>query len=138
MISSAGVWQAPDLLATLQDKTLRGTALADAELRYVAPELMTGRSADVRSDVFTMGVLAYEMATGVAAVRRRLDARALGEHVARRARESVSQAIDAASAGSGGIAEGPASNADRSLRHRAGVRRRPVSGVSHGADNSAA
>jgi serine/threonine protein kinase len=64
MISSAGVWQAADLLATLQERTLRGIGLADAELRYVAPELMTGHSADVRSDVFTMGVLLYEMATG--------------------------------------------------------------------------
>ena len=64
MISSAGVWQASDLLATLQEQTLRGIGLADAELRYVAPELMTGRSADVRSDVFTMGVLLHEMATG--------------------------------------------------------------------------
>ena len=63
LISSAGVWQAQDLLATLKDDTLRGVALADAELRYTAPELMTGRNADVRSDVFTMGVLAYEMAT---------------------------------------------------------------------------
>ena len=63
LISSAGVWQAQDLLATLQDDTLRGVALADAELRYTAPELLTGRNADVRSDVFTMGVLAYEMAT---------------------------------------------------------------------------
>jgi serine/threonine-protein kinase len=34
------------------------------ELRYVAPELLTGRAADVRSDIFTMGVVAYEMATG--------------------------------------------------------------------------
>jgi serine/threonine protein kinase len=65
MISTAGVWQAQDLLATLQDQTLRGTGLADTELSYVAPELLTGRSADVRSDVFTMGVLLYEMATGV-------------------------------------------------------------------------
>ena len=64
MISSAGVWQASDLLATLQEQTLRGIGLADAELRYVAPELMTGRSADLRSDVFTMGVLLHEMATG--------------------------------------------------------------------------
>jgi serine/threonine-protein kinase len=63
LISSAGVWQAQDLLATLKDDTLRGVALADAELRYTAPELLTGRNADVRSDVFTMGVLAYEMAT---------------------------------------------------------------------------
>jgi serine/threonine protein kinase len=63
LISSAGVWQAQDLLATLKDDTLRGIALADAELRYTAPELLTGRNADVRSDIFTMGVLAYEMAT---------------------------------------------------------------------------
>jgi serine/threonine protein kinase len=63
LISSAGIWQAQDLLSTLQDRTLRGIALADSELRYTAPELLTGRNADVRSDVFTMGVLAYEMAT---------------------------------------------------------------------------
>jgi serine/threonine-protein kinase len=63
MISTSGVWDAQDLLATLRDQTVRGTALADVELRYVAPELLTGRNADVRSDVFTMGVLAYEMAT---------------------------------------------------------------------------
>lgn len=64
MISSAGIWQAEDLLGTLQEQTLRGIGLADAELRYVAPELLTGRAADVRSDIFTLGVLTYEMATG--------------------------------------------------------------------------
>lgn len=64
MISTAGVWQAQDLLATLRDQTLRGTALADLELHYVAPELLTGHNADIRSDVFTIGVLSYEMATG--------------------------------------------------------------------------
>ncbi len=64
MISTAGIWQAQDLLATLQERTLRGVGLADDELRYVAPELLTGQAADVRSDVFTIGVLAYEMATG--------------------------------------------------------------------------
>jgi serine/threonine protein kinase len=63
MISTAGIWQAADLLATMGDATLRGTALADVELHYVAPEILTGENADVRSDVFTMGVLAYEMAT---------------------------------------------------------------------------
>jgi serine/threonine protein kinase len=63
MISTAGIWQASDLLATMGDSTLRGTALADVELHYVAPEILTGQNADVRSDVFTMGVLAYELAT---------------------------------------------------------------------------
>ena len=65
MISTAGIWQAQDLLSTLQEQTLRGLGLADTELRYVAPELLTGRSGDVRSDVFTMAVLAYEMASGM-------------------------------------------------------------------------
>ena len=89
LISSAGVWQAQDLLATLQDKTLRGVALADAELRYTAPELLTGRNADVRSDVFTMGVVAYEMATATLPYDGGVDAGAARQHVARRARESV-------------------------------------------------
>ena len=65
VISTAGIWQAQDLLATMADATLRGGGLADVELHYVAPELLTGQQADVRSDVFTMGVLAHEMATGV-------------------------------------------------------------------------
>ena len=64
LISTAGIWEAQDLLSTLQEQTLRGLGLADTELRYVAPELLTGRTGDVRSDVFTMGVVAYEMATG--------------------------------------------------------------------------
>jgi serine/threonine protein kinase len=64
MISTAGIWQAQDLFATLQERTLRGLGLADDELRYVAPEMLTGEAADVRSDVFTIGVLGYEMATG--------------------------------------------------------------------------
>ena len=42
MISSAGIWRAQDLLGTLQEQTLRGMGMADAELRYVAPELFTG------------------------------------------------------------------------------------------------
>jgi serine/threonine protein kinase len=64
LISTGGIWTAQDLLATLQDSTLRGQALEDGELRYVAPELLTGGVVDVRSDVFTIGVLAFEMATG--------------------------------------------------------------------------
>lgn len=64
LISTAGIWEAQDLLSTLQEQTLRGLGLADTELSYVAPELLTGRTGDVRSDVFTMAVLAYEMATG--------------------------------------------------------------------------
>jgi serine/threonine-protein kinase len=64
MISTAGIWQAQDLLSTMGEMSVRGASLPEIELHYVAPELLTGQNADVRSDVFTMAVLAYEMATG--------------------------------------------------------------------------
>ena len=65
IISSAGIWHAGDLLSTLQEQTVRGLGLADAEVHYVAPELLIGQTADPRADVFTLGVLAYEMASGL-------------------------------------------------------------------------
>ena len=64
MISTAGIWTAQDLLATLHERTLRGLSIEDVELRYIAPELLTGGVIDPRSDIFTLGVIAYEMATG--------------------------------------------------------------------------
>ena len=64
LISTAGIWSAKDLLATLHENTVRGLSIEDVELRYVAPELLTGGNVDARSDIFTIGVLAYEMATG--------------------------------------------------------------------------
>jgi serine/threonine protein kinase len=64
-ISSAGICSIRDLLGTLDETALRGRALAGTELPYVAPELLMGRPAVEQSDVFTIGVLAYEMATGL-------------------------------------------------------------------------
>jgi serine/threonine protein kinase len=64
LISSAGISQVQDLLATLDEQTLRGAGVLDPELPYVAPEVFLGRPPDVRADVFTLGVLMYEMATG--------------------------------------------------------------------------
>ena len=64
MISTGGIWRAQDLLATMHESTVRGLSIQDVELRYVAPELLTGGAVDIRSDVFTIGVLAYELATG--------------------------------------------------------------------------
>lgn len=62
-ISSAGISNAQDLLSVMREETLRGVAAA-SELSYVAPELLMGKTADARADVFTIGVLAYQMATG--------------------------------------------------------------------------
>ncbi|HEX2445825.1 MAG TPA: serine/threonine-protein kinase [Vicinamibacterales bacterium] len=63
LISAPGIHQLGDILATADEATLRGTSL-DPELRYVPLEVLTGGAPDPRSDVFTLGVLAYEMATG--------------------------------------------------------------------------
>ena len=62
-ISSAGIGTVHDLLATLSEAALRGHAIGGTELPYVAPEVLTGRPITVASDIFTIGVLAYEMAT---------------------------------------------------------------------------
>ncbi|HEY3381532.1 MAG TPA: serine/threonine-protein kinase [Vicinamibacterales bacterium] len=65
MISMGGIGQVQELLASLSDEAVRGGALAGNEMPYIAPEVLTGRAADVRSDIFTIGVLLYEMATGM-------------------------------------------------------------------------
>jgi len=61
-ISSAGVNAAQELMSVMNDAALRGQAAA-SELSYIAPELLMGKTADVRADLFTLGVLAYQMAS---------------------------------------------------------------------------
>jgi serine/threonine protein kinase len=63
-ISSAGVHQIQDVLATLSEEALRAQATDETELLHVAPELLTGKTATERSDIYTIGVLGYQMATG--------------------------------------------------------------------------
>jgi serine/threonine-protein kinase len=53
-----------DLMALLSEDAVRGSGLPDAELFYVAPELLLGQPPDAQSDVFTVGAIVYEMATG--------------------------------------------------------------------------
>jgi serine/threonine protein kinase len=63
-ISSAGVHQIQDVLSTLSEDALRAQATDETELLHVAPELLMGKAATERSDVYTAGVLGYQMATG--------------------------------------------------------------------------
>jgi eukaryotic-like serine/threonine-protein kinase len=58
------VHEIKDVLATLSEEALRAQATDETELLHVAPELLTGKSATERSDIYTIGVLGYQMATG--------------------------------------------------------------------------
>ncbi len=64
MLSTAGIRSVQDVLAVMSEQELRGTQACEEELPYVAPEVLMGRAPDARADVFTAGVLAYQMATG--------------------------------------------------------------------------
>lgn len=64
VVSSAGIRSVQDVLATMREQELRGQEASEHELPYVAPEIMMGGAPGVVADVFTVGVLAYEMVTG--------------------------------------------------------------------------
>jgi serine/threonine protein kinase len=64
VMSTAGIRSVQDVLATMREQELRGQEASEQELPYVAPEVLMGRGLDPRADIFTIGVLSYQMATG--------------------------------------------------------------------------
>ena len=69
IMSTAGIRSVQDVLATMREQELRGQEASEHELPYVAPEVLLGGPPSVRADVFTIGVLAYQMVTGQPAFR---------------------------------------------------------------------
>jgi serine/threonine protein kinase len=66
MISKKGVKVLDFGLAKLSDAdgTLTQTGAVMGTIAYMAPEQMEGKTADARTDIFALGLVLYEMATG--------------------------------------------------------------------------
>ena len=64
IMTTAGIRSVQDVLATMREQELRGQEANEQELPYVAPEILMGGAPNARADVFTIGVLAYQMVTG--------------------------------------------------------------------------
>jgi len=64
VLTTAGIRSVQDVLATMREQELRGQEASEQELPYVAPEILMGGAPNARADVFTIGVLAYQMVTG--------------------------------------------------------------------------
>ena len=65
VMSTAGIASVQDVLATMREQELRGAEANEQELPYIPPEVLMGGPPASPADVFTLGVLAYQMATGV-------------------------------------------------------------------------
>ncbi|HUU35811.1 MAG TPA: protein kinase [Vicinamibacterales bacterium] len=64
VLTTGGIRAIADVLATLPEGQLRGQEASDAELPYLAPEVLTGRAPDPATDLFTLGVVAYQLIAG--------------------------------------------------------------------------
>jgi eukaryotic-like serine/threonine-protein kinase len=69
VMSSAGIKSVQDVLATMREQELRGQEASANELPYVAPEVLMGFAPNPAADIFTIGVLAYQMLTGSVPVK---------------------------------------------------------------------
>lgn len=63
VMTTAGIRSVQDVLATMREQELRGQEANEQELPYVAPEILMGGAPNARADIFTIGVLAYQMVT---------------------------------------------------------------------------
>lgn len=64
VLTTGGIRALSDVLATLREAQLRGQESSSRELAYMAPEVLTGRVPDRSADVFTVGVMAYQLIVG--------------------------------------------------------------------------
>jgi serine/threonine protein kinase len=64
VLTTGGIRALADVLATMREPQLRGLEANELELPYLAPEVLTGHVPDACTDLFTVGVVAYQLVTG--------------------------------------------------------------------------
>jgi serine/threonine-protein kinase len=94
VMSTAGISSVQDVLSTMREQELRGSEASEQELPYVAPEVLMGRSLGPSADVFTAGVLAYQMTSGVLPFRGRILPELVGQMLQKRLTHVPSGAPD--------------------------------------------
>jgi eukaryotic-like serine/threonine-protein kinase len=65
-VTPGAVSSSASLVQTQTDATLTAQGTIIGTFQYMAPEILEGREADARSDIFALGALLYEVATGQA------------------------------------------------------------------------
>lgn len=68
IISSAGIVELQQVLAGSSEEALRGLQISSTDVFYVGPEVLLGELPDVRTDVYTIGVLAPGLAADAARI----------------------------------------------------------------------
>jgi Tol biopolymer transport system component len=66
VVTPGAVSSSASLVQTQTDATLTAQGTIIGTFQYMAPEILEGKEADARSDIFALGALLYEVATGQA------------------------------------------------------------------------
>jgi serine/threonine protein kinase len=112
VMSTAGISSVQDVLSTMREQELRGAEANEQELPYVAPEVLMGRQLGPQADVFTVGVLAYQMTSGNLPFRGRILPELVGQMLQKRLVELPSAAGDVPPEASAAVIKALASNPD--------------------------
>jgi serine/threonine protein kinase len=113
MMSTAGIDSVQDVLSVMREQELRGAEANDQELPYVAPEVLMGQAPAAPSDVFTLGVLAYVMATGTLPYRAESVPELLGQMLQSQPASPQAIAPDVSDRASAAILDAVAGQASR-------------------------